>query len=373
METDMKRVVLAALLFSLTSLSALAGDTVVEEIIARVNNSIITNSEFERSKEQTLNDIRAQYQGPDLNQRMTEAQKNVLRDLIDQQLLIQKAADLGITGDTEVIKRLDEMRKQMNLPDMEALEKEAQKQGVSFEDFKQNVRNGIVTREVIQREVGPQIKITNEEVRKFYEEHKAEMDHPEQIRLSEILISTEVKGAQPNETTEASPEQIAAAEKKANDIYAQLKAGAKFEDLAKKLSDGPTAADEGDLQYFKRGTLAKQLEDKVFAMKAGEFTEPIRTKQGFDILKVTEHMQAGIPPLKDVEQRIMEAIYMDRLQPQMRLYMTKLREDSFIDIKPGYVDTGASAKQTKPIYTTAAEDAKAKELKKKHHKKFLIF
>ncbi len=370
----MKRVALAGLLFSLFSIAAFAGDTVVEEIVARVNNSIITNSELQRMKEQTLNEARQQTQGaPDADARVAEAEKNVLRDLIDQQLLIQKASDLGISADTDVVKRLDEIRKQMKLPDMESVEREAAKQGVSFEDFKQNIRNGILTREVIQREVGSQIKITSEDVKKFYDEHKAEMDQPEQVRLSEILISTEIKNAKPGESTEATPEQIAAAEKKANDIYAQLKAGAKFEEIAKKSSDGPTASDDGDLQYFKRGTLSKQLEDTVFAMKAGEFTEPIRTKQGFDILKVTEHIAAGIPPMKQVEGRIQEALYMERLQPQLRAYMTKLREEAFIDIKPGYVDAGASPNQTKPVFTTVADDAKAKELKNKKHKKFGIF
>jgi peptidyl-prolyl cis-trans isomerase SurA len=369
----MKRVVLAGVLFSFAAIAAIAGDTVVAEIIARVNNQIVTNSEFQRTKEQTANEVRQQYTGADINQKLAESEKNVLRDLIDQQLLVQKAADLGITGDTDLVKRLDEIRKSMNLPDMEALEKEAQKQGVSFEDFKQTTRNGIITQEVIRREVGSQIKMTNEEVKKFYDDHKAEMEQPEQVRVSEILVSTEIKGANAGDSVQANSEQIAAAEKKAQDIHAQLKAGAKFDELAKKISDGPTAADGGDLQYFKRGTLAKELEDKVFAMKAGDFSEPIHTKQGFVILKVAEHTQAGVPPLKQVEPRIQEAIYMQKLQPQLREYLTKLREDAFIDIKPGYVDAGASPKQTKPVFTTAAEDARAKELKNKRKKKLGIF
>ena len=73
-----------------------------------------------------------------------------------------------------------------------------------------------------------------------------------------------------------------------------------FEDIAKKYSDGPSAADGGALGIFKRGQLAKELEDKTFAMKAGEVTDVIRTKQGYVILKVIDHQMAGIPPLKDV-------------------------------------------------------------------------
>jgi peptidyl-prolyl cis-trans isomerase SurA len=116
--------------------------------------------------------------------------------------------------------------------------------------------------------------------------------------------------------------------------------------------------------------LAKELEDKVFAMKAGEITDVIRTKQGFVILKVTEHQEAGIPTLKEAEPRIQDALYMQKLQPALRAYLTKLREDAYIDIKSGYLDSGASAKQTKPIETTA-KDVTAKKLRKK--KKLGVF
>jgi len=140
--------------------------------------------------------------------------------------------------------------------------------------------------------------------------------------------------------------------------------------MSKKYSDGPTASQGGDLGMFKRGMLAKELEDKTFAMKPGDMTDVIRTKQGFVILKVTEHQAAGIPPLKQIEPRIQDAIYMEKLQPALRAYLTKLREDAYIDYKPGYVDTGASANQTKPIETTSAKESSAKKLKKK--KKFGI-
>jgi peptidyl-prolyl cis-trans isomerase SurA len=368
----MKRALVLPALLCLCVGYAFAGDTVVEEIIARVNNQIITRTEFQRAREQTINDVRQQFSGAEADQKIAESEKNLLRDLIDNQLLVQKGTDLGITADTEVIKRLDEIRKQMNLPDMESLEKAAAAQGVSFEDFKQNLKNDIIRQQVISQQVASTIQISKEEEQAYYDQHKAELDHPEQVRLSEILISTEVKGGKEGETMEASPEQVAAAQKKANDIYEQLKKGAKFADLAKQFSDGPTAAQGGDLQYFKRGTLSKELEDKTFAMKAGDYTEPIRTKQGWVILEVTEHQQAGIPPLKDVEQQVQNAIYYQKLQPKLREYLTKLREEAYIDIKPGYIDTGASPNQTKPIYTaaTSAPD-KAKDLKKK--KKFGIF
>ena len=123
-------------------------DTVVEEIIARVNNEIVTRSEYVRSRDQLKQEV-TQQDPANADREFAEKQRDVLRDLIDQQLLLQKGKDLGITGDTELIKRLDEMRKQMNLGSMEELEKAAEAQGASYEEFKQNLRNQIITQKVI--------------------------------------------------------------------------------------------------------------------------------------------------------------------------------------------------------------------------------
>jgi peptidyl-prolyl cis-trans isomerase SurA len=345
----------------------LSADTVVEEIIARINNQIVTRTEYVRSKDQLKQE--AQQQDPaNADKIVAERDKDVLRDLIDQQLLLDKGKDLGITADTEVIKRLDEMRKEMKLESMEDLEKAAVGQGISFEDFKQNLKNQIITQQVISKEVGSRMNISKEELQKFYDDHKSQMERPEQIRLSELLISTDKKG---KEAPTEDPQVLAAAQAKADGLLAQIRKGAAFDETAKKNSDGPTAAQGGDLGYFKRGALAKELEDKTFAMKPGEVSDVIRTRQGFVILKVTEHQQAGVPPLNEIEPKVQDAIYMEKLQPALRAYLQHLREDAFIDIKPGYVDTGASPNQTKPVETTA-KDAGAKELKKKKKKLGII-
>jgi len=364
---------------------------VVEEIIARVNNQIITQSEFERSKD-TLRDEAKQQDPNNADKLFAEREKDVLRDLIDQQLLLEKGKDLDITGDTDLIKQLDQMRKEMKLDTIEDLEKEAVKQGVSWEDFRQNMRNKIITQKVIGQEVGSRLggSITQDEVQKFYDAHKNEMEQPEAVRLAEILIapkpvepatapaSAPSAGAQgstapaPAPVDEAARQAaenaaLAAAEAKANDVLKQIRNGAAFDEIAKKYSDGPSAADGGELGIFERGKLAKELEDKTFAMKAGEVTDVIRTRQGFVILKVLDHQQAGIPPLKDVLPRIQDALYYQKLQPALRTYLTKLREEAYIDIKPGYIDTGASPNQTKPIETASAKED-AKKLRKRHKK-----
>ena len=372
---------LLPILVALACLPVAASAQTVEEIICRVNNQIITRSEFARSKDQLRDEVKQQ-DPKDPDKAYADREKDVLRDLVDQQLLIEKAKDLGITGDTDLIKQLDQMRKDMKLDSMEALEKEAEKQGISWEDFKQTQRNQIITRKVIGEEVGGHLSISKEEEQKFYDEHKAEMEQPEFIRLSEILVAPKTAGVDPKAAAPAAQAPaddaahqaadeaaLKAAQAKADDLLKQIHDGANFEDIAKKNSDGPSAADGGALGMFKRGQLAKELEDKTFAMKSGEVTDVIRTKQGYVILKVVDHQEAGIPPMKEVLPKIQDALYYEKLQPALRVYLTKLREDAYIDYKAGYVDTGASPNQTKPVETSAAKEADAKKLGKKKKKK----
>jgi len=377
----MKKLLLFLLVLSF--LPALASGQVVEEIIARVNNQIVTRSEFIRSKDQLKDEVKQQ-DAANADKLFNEREKDVLRDLIDQQLLLDKGKDMGITGDTEFIKRLDQMRKDMKLESMEELEKAATAQGISYEDFKQNLRNQIITKKVIGEEVGSHLTITKEEEQKFYDEHKNEMEQPEAIHLSEILVAPKIPAVAPassegsdgsQKAAEAAAQQAAeqaasdAAKAKAESLLEEIRKGANFEDVAKKSSDGPSAAQGGDLGVFKRGTLAKELEDRTFAMKAGEVSDVIRTKQGYVILKVTEHQMAGVPSLKDATPKIQDALYYQKLQPALRAYLTKLREDAYIFVMAGYVDTGASPNQTQPVETATAKESDAKKLSKKKKKK----
>jgi peptidyl-prolyl cis-trans isomerase SurA len=228
---------------------------------------------------------------------------------------------------------------------MEALQKAAEQQGISFEDFKQQIRNQVISNQVVQDEVGRHLNLTHAQEEAYYKAHAKDFEVPEQVHLSEILIPT------PDTATDA---QVAAAQQKADEVEAKLKGGAKFADTAKQSSGGPTASAGGDLGDFKRGALGDVLEKATFSLPVGGYTEPIRTRQGFVILRVDSHQQAGVPPLQDVERQVQEAIYFEQLQPALRAYLTKAREDAYIDIKPGFLDTGASRQQTKPEFTAYA-------------------
>src|SRR6185437_10186289 len=318
--------------------------TPVEEVIARVNDQVINTSDYNRAA-QDLEQQARQHQWTE--QQLFDQKRDLLRDLIDQQLLLSRGKQLGITGETELVKQLDEMRKQYHLDTLEDLQKAAEAQGVSWQDFKATMRNHLISQLVIQQEVAPKIygNISPSQVKAYYDAHKDEFTQPEQVQLSEILIPT----ADPDNAA-----QVAEAKKKADDAEAKLKGGEDFATLAKAVSGGMTASNGGDLGEFHRGQLAKVLEDATFDLKPGQHTEPIRTKQGWIILKVTEHTPGGLQPLSDVEQQVQSDIGMAKMQPALRDYLTKLREAAYIEIRAGYEDSGASPNEMKPVYTAYA-------------------
>ena len=328
----------------------------VEDIVARVNDQIITSSDYDRAAEQLTAEAGQQAIPP---RELEQKKADLLRDLIDQQLLLSKGKELGITGETELIKELDRLRKQYHLESMDDLEKAAAQQGVSYEDFKANIRNGIITQQVVRDEVGRRISMSPNEVQQYFKEHESEFAQPESVTLNEILIPTPAKSA----TEGADTAEVAAAQAQAEEIEKKLAAGAKFDDLAKPAPTDPNAPKSVVLGEYRRGMLVKEIEDQAFALNAGQHTQPIRTKQGFIIFQATQHNPGGEASFKQVEPQVEEALFLERMQPKLREYLTKLREEAAIDIKPGAVDTGASGNEMKLSYSAYTPPAPKKPKK----------
>jgi peptidyl-prolyl cis-trans isomerase SurA len=185
---------------------------------------------------------------------------------------------------------------------------------------------------VIRQEVGSRVNIPKTELQKYYEEHKGEFLREERVFLREIFISTEGKDA-PGE---------AAAEKKAKDLVARARKGEKFPELARDNSDAVTSRQFGELGGFKKGELDPELERIVFAQERNYVTDPIKRSNGWLILKVEEHHKAGQASFEEVENEITEKLYMPRFQPKIREYLTQLRKEAFLEIREGFVDSGAA-------------------------------
>jgi peptidyl-prolyl cis-trans isomerase SurA len=284
-----------------------------------------------------------------------DRQKDLLRDLIDQQLLVQRAKDQGVSVETDVIKRLDEVRKQNNLQSLDDLEKAVEGEGMSWEDYKAQIRNSLLTQEVIAKEMRGRIIIGDDEVKKFYEEHPKEFTRPEQVVLAEIFLST----------TDKSPEETAVIEHKAQDYLNRLKKGEEFSEMAKRYSEGSTAKEGGGLGTFERGQLSKQLEDATFSLNKGGLTDVIQTKTGYEVLKVVDRFQAGLQPLDKVRREIENEIYMKKMQPTLREYLAQLREESYVTVKPGFTDSAAMAGASIIQEVSPTPDAPQKSGKRK--------
>jgi hypothetical protein len=177
----------------------------------------------------------------------------------------------------------------------------------------------------------------------------------EQVFLREILISSVGK----------TPEQVAAAEKRAKDILARAKKGEKFPELARDTSDSDSAKNFGEIGWYKRTDLTPELQ-QLFTQQRGYITDVMKVANGFLIIKLEERHEQGLAPFEEVENEITEKLYVPRMQPKVREFLTKLRETAFLEIRAGYVDSGAAPgkdtawkdpAQLKPETTTKEEVA----------------
>jgi peptidyl-prolyl cis-trans isomerase SurA len=361
----------AMALFATGVFAAAATDTppdvkVVEEIVAKVNGSIITRGELDKMHSLIEAELKKQGKsGAELTTELKTAEADALREKIDQILLVARAKELDVKVESEITRRIADVQAKSGIADPDKFHQWVFEQiGISFEDWKQQMTEGEQTRRVIGQEVGSHINVPKEELQAYYEAHKSEFVRQEQVFLREILVST----------GDGSPAAVAAAKKKADDLVARARKGEKFPELARANSDAETAKNDGELGAFKKGDLAKEIDAVVFKANKGFVTDPVRIKPGFEILKVEEHYLPGQASFDDVKDEIMEKLYTPRMQPELRKYLTKLREDAFIQIRGGFVDSGAApGKDTtwkdpatlKPE-TTTKEEVAAHSKRKKH-------
>lgn len=306
----------------------------VEEIVAKCNGDIVTRGDLERTRRQLIGDLReGGLAGPAIERALGDREKNILRDRIDQLLLVQKAKDVSVNVDAEVTKRVAAIQSESGLADPDKFHDYIkEKSGQSFEDFRDEMKKSLLTQRVIRQEVSEKIPIKHEEIEKYYNEHKSEFVREERLYLREILVSTENKDAAG----------IAAADKKAKDLVARARRGERFAEMARDNSDAVSAKDMGSLPPFKKGYLASNLEDTVWNQPKGYITDPIQTPNGFLILRVEEHQKAGQAELSEVENEVMDKLFQPRMEPAVREYLTKLRVEAFLQIKAGYIDSGAA-------------------------------
>ena len=305
--------------------------SVIDEIICKVNGEIVTRGDYDRTRKQMEASLRQQgAAGQVLADAVKDGERNILRERIDQLLLQTKGKELNLNVDSEVNKQLADMQRASKIADPEKFQEFVREgTGMSYEDYKSELKTQAMTNRVIRQEVSGRIQIKREEAQQYYDGHQDEFQRQERVFLREIVVNSD-------------PGDTAAADKKAKDLAARARKGEKFEELATANSDAASGPQGGDIGAYEKGKLRGELEKMVWDQPRGFVTDPIPLSNGFLILKVEEHQKAGLAGFDEVQNEITSKLFNPRFQPELRRYLTDLRMNAFLEIKSGYEDSGAA-------------------------------
>jgi len=311
---------------------------VVEEIVAKINGDIVTRGDLEKARVSAEKEMRQQggLTGAALQQQLDKVMADELERQIDKLLLVQKAKELDIKVDDDLKREIAGIQSESKIADPDKFHDFVREQtGMAYEDFVQMRKNLLLTNRVVEEEVWRNIVIPDADIQKYYDAHKADFVRQESVTLREIMVST----------GDNKPETVAAAEKKANQLLTRARGGVdKFADLARQYSDDASATDDGLLPPFEKGKLNKAIEDTVFKHEKGYVTDLIQIRGiGFEFFKVEDHVPAGQASLDDVKGQITNILTRPIADPKLRTFLTGLRQNAFLQIKPGYIDTGAAS------------------------------
>ena len=303
---------------------SLRSDTeVVDRIIAYVNDDIITLSEL---NERTKAFMAARQQNPFLQeqqQSLKKIRRDMLNSLVNERLAAQEVSRLKIrVSEPEVDETIARIKQENNLG-QEALEAQLRKEGTTYKDFRQRIKNTLEQRKLVSREVQSKTVITDEMVEAYYQDHIQEFEKKERWRIQDIYLPY-----YPDDTQE----ERARLRDLAQEILERVRTGVDFGLLAKNYSQGPGAEAGGDMGYFARGELEPVLEAAVENLKAGEVSPDIETTRGIHIIKVTEVSRTQAKPLDDVRENIRSALYSREIDFRYREWLSALRERSYIKI-----------------------------------------
>ncbi|MBK7393895.1 MAG: peptidyl-prolyl cis-trans isomerase [Chloracidobacterium sp.] len=321
-----------ALIFGAVSVTAFAQETqtrVVDEVVAQVNDGVITLSRIKREMKDIVdNEVQQGKKREDVQKMVDEKQGELIANLINEELLIQKAKEMGLDSDIEssVNQRMADIMKQYNLKTVEALYAEMEKSGVSPQEMKESWRKQATRDMVLQREVEGKVfwGLSGKELKDYYDSHKEKFTKPETISISELFLGF----AGRDET---------AVREKAKQLLAQLRAGGDWAKIVKENGDtGVVTQGTGKAEKLKVKELVEILAKPLKGVKVGEFTEPFDAEQlGVVILRVDDRESASNESVFD-ENSVRSAMAGEKLPAERVKFFSKLRADAYIKISETY-------------------------------------
>ena len=358
----LKYLALVVILLFATNAFAQEGETtVVDEVVAQVNDDVITLSQLRRETKERIEALKQQGMTEQQAQdEVSKRQAELIATLINEKLLLQKGKELELAGDieAEVNRRLLQIAQEQGINSIEKLYEAMRQSKLDPEEIRRTMRSEMMKQAVLQQEVDRRIYLgfSTDEVKKYYESHLDKFRKPESVKLSEIYLVTTGKDE-------------AAVKARALELITQIRAGADFGALAAANSEreknGQRTApeDKGYVGEFDLPNLREDLVKSLSTVQAGGVTEPIRTPDGYQILRVDARTPAGATPEFN-ENRVREAMLMVTQAKERDAYMQTLRNEAFIKVTESYrasVEPLLKLKQPATAKTADKTDDKKKQ------------
>jgi parvulin-like peptidyl-prolyl isomerase len=306
---------LRALFLCLAASAAVAGAAeLVEGIVARVNNKLITQSEYEKRLAATR-----QGRSSDNQTRLV-----VLEDMIKEKLLEERAKEMAVSAtDEEIDAAVARVKAQYNLSTDQEFENALAQTGLTKDELRRQMRENITLQKVIGREVASRIDQSDDALRLEYERQKEKLYAlPETAKVSEIVLKF-------SSSDPADRQQTA---QRAEELRQRIAQGAPFADLAKEFSQGTTKDRGGDLGAVQKGELVESLDAGIFVNPPTEFPPPVVTADSIHLFRVTDRKAAGYRPFAEVKEDLKKRISDDLYEKRFTEYMQHLRREAYVKI-----------------------------------------
>jgi len=316
-------------IFALVGLAAvlsLAAGQVVEEIVAVVNDDVITLSQYKEQYDSTIQQMRSAFQGEEYEKQLALLKKEMMNMMITDLLLMQQAKEKNLNVGEQLKAAVENIKKENNFASDDDLKRGLRQQGMDYDQWLRQLEDNMLKQGLIYSEVDRSIVLDDSEIVGYYKLHPQEFTEPEEYKIRAVYLSTEGKAP-------------AALEEMKREIGGKLKAGEPFNVLAKEYSDGPAKESEGDLGTFKKGELDKSLEQAVSKLKTGETSGWVETKNGWYMLRLEEKKDSRLMTFEEVKKNVEERLYTQKKEKKLEEYLKGLREKSYVKIlKPNPLD-----------------------------------
>jgi peptidyl-prolyl cis-trans isomerase C len=316
-------ILFALLAFSVTGIGRgveAEDEKVSKGIAAVVNGAVIKQEEVDRQMDAYERHLFLEKKiiPPE---KVLEVKRRILERLIDQELLYQESERKKIKVEQSSIdEEIRRWREQFSSD--EEFEKGMTDMNLTEEDLKSYIRRMLCVRKLLDEEIVSKVKISEDEVRLFYDTHPDLFQQKDEVRASHILIRAATK-MDDSEKKEA--------RKKLEGIRKRLEQGEDFATLAKEFSECPSAARGGDLGYFGKGKMVKGFEDAAFALKVGELSGIVETDFGFHLIKVTDKKSEGMKSYDETKGDIRQYLFRTAVQRERSLYLDGLKDKAKVE------------------------------------------